>query len=62
MAMEYVMAEAHMGITFNTHFTSSTCWMLQSFHGSDGDPSGLISSSGVTIAALLRNLIQISSD
>lgn len=52
------MAEAHMGRTFITHLNSSTCWMLQSFHGSDADPFGLSLSSGVMIAALLRKLIQ----
>lgn len=55
------MADAQMGITRSRHFISSTCCMLHSLHGSAADPSRFIWSSGVTIAALSKNLIHHES-
>ena len=50
------MAAPHIGITLTKHFTSSTCCVLQSVHGSSAEPSDLNLSSGVMIAALFRKL------
>ena len=54
--IQYTLAETHMGITLITHFTCSTCCILQSLHGLAADPSDFTWSSGVLIAALSRNL------
>ena len=32
MAVKQIMPEAHTGITFIRHFTSSICWMLHNLH------------------------------
>lgn len=50
------MAAPHIGITLTKHFTSSTCCVLQSVHGSAADPSDLNLSSEVMIAALSKKL------
>lgn len=52
------MADAHIGITLRTHFASSTCWILQSFHGLAAEPLKLIWSSLVVIADLESHLLE----
>lgn len=54
--MWYMMEVSEIGMTLITHLSSSTCCILQRFHGFAADPLGLILSSGVCIAALSRKL------
>lgn len=51
------MPEAHTGIIFTRHFTSSICWMVHNLQGLALEPSGCNSPS-VIIAALFKNLNQ----
>lgn len=55
MEMKLMTHEVHIGTIFTRHFTSSTFWMLQSFHGFVQEPSGFTSLSAIK-AALFKNL------
>lgn len=48
--------ENQIGTTLTKHFTCSTSCIVQSFQGFATDPSKLIVSSSVMIAALSRSL------
>lgn len=48
--------ENQIGTTLTKHFTRSTSCIVQSFQGFATDPSKLIVSSSVMIAALSRSL------
>ncbi|KAH7838073.1 hypothetical protein Vadar_021674 [Vaccinium darrowii] len=49
------MEEDHSGKILIKVLRSSTCWMVQSFHGFDIEPSGVMSSWAIS-AARFRNL------
>jgi hypothetical protein len=56
MEMKLMIHDVHIGTTFTRHFTSSTCRMMQCFHGFVQEPSCFTSLSAPIKAALFKNL------
>lgn len=51
----------HIGMTFINAFSSSTCSIVHRLHGSEANPSSVMSSSGfLMMQALFRNLQRLT--